>query len=229
VKKNAAQQAHVFLRKEAAAQRQLDAAIRMTFANEDQLAIHTVAAAAYGILRGLKQNQGRSELADRLGLGIFVVARDLALGKTDQMPPALAQSAVFAKLITDTVAAIQSGEVSHENDVIGKLRLINETGHWNKFNKAANFLKHADRDPRDTLPLDEMNNETLLFSGITAYLDLMGKPTPEMVVYAAFQGCEIEDLSPELRAASKQAPAKRRRTCLKLLRKLKTRSDFALS
>jgi hypothetical protein len=42
---------------EAAAQRQLDAAIRMTLAEEDELAIRTVVAAAYGILRGLKQNQ----------------------------------------------------------------------------------------------------------------------------------------------------------------------------
>jgi hypothetical protein len=60
------EKARVFLRKEAAAQRQLDAAIRMTLAEEDELAIHTVVAAAYGILRGLKQNQSRNELSDRL-------------------------------------------------------------------------------------------------------------------------------------------------------------------
>jgi hypothetical protein len=63
--------AQIYLRKEAAAQRQLDAAIRMTLEGEDELAIHTVAAAAYGILRDLKKHHGRRELADRLGLGIF--------------------------------------------------------------------------------------------------------------------------------------------------------------
>jgi hypothetical protein len=49
-------------RKEAAAQRQLDAAIRMTLHDEDELAIHSVVAAAYGVLRGLKKKKhGRRE------------------------------------------------------------------------------------------------------------------------------------------------------------------------
>ncbi len=79
--------ARVFIRKEAAAQRQIDAAIRMTLVEEDELAIHTVVAAAYGILRGLKQNQDRNKLSDRLGLGIFLIASDLASGRIAALPP----------------------------------------------------------------------------------------------------------------------------------------------
>ena len=84
--------AQVYLRKEAAAQRQLDAAIRMTLHDEDELAIHSVVAAAYGILRGLKKKHGRQELADRLGLGIFAIASDLASGKIAEISPVIAKA-----------------------------------------------------------------------------------------------------------------------------------------
>jgi hypothetical protein len=51
--------AQVYLRKEATAQSQLDAAIRMTLADEDELAIHSVAAAAYGVSRSLNSLRPR--------------------------------------------------------------------------------------------------------------------------------------------------------------------------
>jgi hypothetical protein len=47
--------AEVFVTKVAAAQRLLDAAIRMTFSDEDDLAIHSITAAAYRIIRDLTQ------------------------------------------------------------------------------------------------------------------------------------------------------------------------------
>ena len=52
-------EATIFINKLEAARRQLDAAIRMTFANEDELAIHTVAAAAYRLVRDLLNRRGR--------------------------------------------------------------------------------------------------------------------------------------------------------------------------
>jgi hypothetical protein len=55
--------ATVHLTKLAAAQRQLNAAIRMLLRNEDELAVHTVAAAAFRILRDIKKKHGRGELA----------------------------------------------------------------------------------------------------------------------------------------------------------------------
>ena len=52
-------QATIFINKLEAARRQLDTAIRMTFANEDALAIHTLAAAAHGIVRDILRKRGR--------------------------------------------------------------------------------------------------------------------------------------------------------------------------
>src|SRR5260221_5624954 len=56
--------AKVHINKLAAGERQLRAAIRMFFAEEDALAIHTVASAAYGILKDLKAERGQDEAHD---------------------------------------------------------------------------------------------------------------------------------------------------------------------
>ena len=65
----------------AAAQRQLDAAIRMMLSDEDELAVHTVAAASYRILRDLKQKRGSSELVDGFARGLYSIARDIMASK----------------------------------------------------------------------------------------------------------------------------------------------------
>ena len=57
----------VDITKTAAAQRQIDAAIRMMFSGEDSLAVHTVVAAALGIVRDLTKKRGEvSRLEDSL-------------------------------------------------------------------------------------------------------------------------------------------------------------------
>ena len=48
----------VHVTKAGAAQRQIDAAIRMLFSGEDPLAVHTVAAAAHGIVADLAEHRG---------------------------------------------------------------------------------------------------------------------------------------------------------------------------
>ena len=223
-----ADKAQVYLRKEAAAQRQLDAAIRMTLHDEDELAIHSVVAAAYGVLRGLKKKHGRRELADRLGIFIFAVASDLASGKIDKLPSIFADTQ-FANIIPDISAGIKRGEIKSEKEVSQRLVLINETSHWNKFNDSANFLKHADRDPDRILALDNVDNDPLFTSAITAYIELLGTPTWEMICYCVCRGFEIENFSPKLKAIAKEPLEKRRRACLSLLRELKMRGAVALA
>jgi hypothetical protein len=56
--------ASLHVTKLAAAKRQLQAAIRLFFLEEDELAIHTVASASYGLLKDLKRDRGVSEVAD---------------------------------------------------------------------------------------------------------------------------------------------------------------------
>jgi len=66
----------VHVTKLAAAQRQLRAAIRMFFAGEDELAVHTVASASYRILADLKEERGRDEVGDYYLTAIFYCVRD---------------------------------------------------------------------------------------------------------------------------------------------------------
>jgi hypothetical protein len=65
----------------AAASRELDAAIRMFFAREDELAIHTVASAAFRILRDLTKKHGKDFTAEALRPGLYQMARLYANGE----------------------------------------------------------------------------------------------------------------------------------------------------
>jgi hypothetical protein len=82
--------AEIYIMKLAAAERQLNAAIRMVLADEDELAIHTVAAAAYRILRDIKRNRGRSELSELFGAAVHGFAHDLVSGKLESLPSEIA-------------------------------------------------------------------------------------------------------------------------------------------
>ena len=57
--------AEVYITKVSAAQRQIDAAIRMLFSGEDPLAVHTVTAAVHGIVIDLAEQRGQ-KLSDEL-------------------------------------------------------------------------------------------------------------------------------------------------------------------
>ena len=72
--------AQIHVTKLFAAQRQLRAAIRMFFAGEDELAVHTVASAAYRIIADLKAKRGRDEVGDYYLTMIFYVVRDYHRG-----------------------------------------------------------------------------------------------------------------------------------------------------
>ncbi len=78
------------------------------------------------------------------------------------------------------------------------------------------------------MALDEVSNEMLFGSAISAYCEIMGRPTWEMIVYAVFQGYDIEKFSQKLRAIAKQPLRERRPACQVLLRELRTRGAAAL-
>lgn len=64
----------------AAAQRQLDAAIRIFFQREDELAIHTVTAAAFQILQDLTKLRGARFTSEVLKAGILSIAQQYVQG-----------------------------------------------------------------------------------------------------------------------------------------------------
>jgi hypothetical protein len=126
----------IAITKEAAAQRQIDAAVRMLFLHgEDLIAIHTVAAAARNLLK---------DLADRRGVDVDVEKR----------------SAV------STILNIRSGRDRfglNDQAVINYLSWMEDDKRTHQFrNKAANFLKHADKDPANHVDGSELDTVWLL-------------------------------------------------------------------
>ena len=159
----------VHITKLAAAERQLRAAIRMFFDEEDDLAIHTVASAAYKVLADLKADRGMDEVADWHLTSFFYVIRDYRRGT---LPDHLTQNNDFMSWVADIANQLPiTGETKLE-DVSVTVSRRAVIDYWNEKNKTANFLKHADRDPRAALPLDEIDNQTLLIQAYCAYRDL---------------------------------------------------------
>lgn len=169
-----------YINKLAAAQRQLHAAIRMTLHGEDELAIHTLAAAAYGILRDLKRSRGRSELSDAVGIGLYLYARNVLDGIPDPVLDRDCKESPTLKSIVDYILElIRSGKVQSADDVNRFLKFSDESSYWRWFNLPANFLKHADRDPIAVLNLDMIENKRLLLGALVAYTYFF-PPTPEL-------------------------------------------------
>ncbi len=160
----------VHVNKLAAAKRQLQAAIRMFFMSEDELAVHTVAAASYGLLKDIKSARGMSEAADAHLVAIFYLVRDYRRGT---LPAHMTGDAGFmaeVEQIADQLSPITAD--SRLSDVRAFVAPALERQYWNDTNRAANFLKHADRDTDGALPLDSLDNQLLLTKCFCAYQDV---------------------------------------------------------
>ena len=118
-----------------AARRQTDAAIRMLFGDEDAFAVHTVASAAFRILRDLAERHGNVDWHE------------------------------------ETKLRIRGGM---------------ERRFWRALDKAANFLKHADQDPDDTLEVEEEVNDCAIFYCCVYYKSLASAASHEMNVFLAW-------------------------------------------
>jgi len=155
--------ATLHINKLAAAKRQIQAAIRMYFAEEDELAVHIVASAAYNVLKDIKRSRGKSEAADFLGLIAFSFVSSWHRG---ELPPSLASE----KWIADLVRCNPDiGPHSEWVDCQGVTMSTDaERAYWNDTNKIANFLKHADRDT-DQLLSCKIHNCLLIVRALAAY------------------------------------------------------------
>src|SRR5262249_23096517 len=182
--------ATLHINKVVAASRQLDAAIRMFFAREDELAIHTVASAAFQILRNLMGRRGRKFTSELLQAGIYSIAREYAEGRLTKQTLKLIEDTQLKgqieKIIDDLRAEGDKFDVSRIH-IIASTR--EDQRAWPS--KAANFLKHADRDAEEHLAVDEVKNENVLIGACTAYLELMRVPTPEIMAFAAFYAVKM--------------------------------------
>jgi hypothetical protein len=162
--------ASLHINKLAASKRQIQAAIRMFFASEDELAVHTVAAAAYGLLKDIKKARGMSEAADAYLISIFYVIRDFHRGT---LPSHMTRDPAFmaeVRRLADQLAPITAD--SKLSDVRASVGPTLERQYWSDTNRAANFLKHADRDVDQSLSLDAIENQLLLIKCCCAYEDV---------------------------------------------------------
>jgi hypothetical protein len=210
----------------AAAQRQLDAAIRMKFSGEDVLAVHIVAAAALGLLRDKAKQRGRYVLADSIRAGLYSYAHALVAGTLSSADEALLNSDPQLQImISDIAAGIKVGTIVSESDISA---LASED--WRPFTKVANFLKHADRDPDAYLADDEVDNDTVLLTAAGALKMITGTTTPEIDVFYVNWMLEYEPetklqgVAEEIASALRTVkPATKNRACLRLIKMLKSR------
>ena len=217
-------QATVHITKIAAAGRQLDAAIRLFFMNEDELAIHTVAAAAFRILRDVSDNQDKNFTTEVFKLGIYNIAKRYAEGTVPEPELKLIKNSGIMPIVEKIVA---DPDFDHELIEVN-INKVTEQRAWPS--KTANFLKHADRDVDEHLPIDEVENEKLLMAGCAAYLHLMRVPTPEIMAYYAFWAAKndaVAEVGSEARGLAerivKLPEAKRHGECAKFIQQLKTK------
>jgi hypothetical protein len=129
----------IFVTKLEAARRQIDAAIRMIFNNEDSVAIHTVSAAAYKILRDIKKNRDRSELGDLLSTGIYALAENLISGKIDRLPYWAEESVTLKEMIEFYQKKITENKITtyKQFDEVFRVEYHGEQKAWRTFDAPA--------------------------------------------------------------------------------------------
>lgn len=159
----------VYVTKIAAARRQLCAAIRMFFAGEDELAIHTVASAAYRVLSDLKAERGRDEAADHYFNMVFYAVRDYRRGT---LPDYIKNDPEMMQFVRDIADRSSITASSNFNDFTVTVSPNVAQEFWRNRNAVSNFLKHADRDAKSHISLDDVDNLNLLFQANATYVDI---------------------------------------------------------
>ncbi len=169
----------LYINKLAVAERQLGAAIRLFFMEEDELAIHTIASAAYNVYADLLKVRGKEEWKFPLEYGILRAAYDLAHGELDK-------SELIAEFGNDAASVIlKISDSFSENPVLvpEDVTLVGVPeslrSDWHDLRRPANFLKHADKDHAGLLDTDSLETEEIILRAINASLHLNADFTKE--------------------------------------------------
>lgn len=216
----------------AAAERQIKAAIRMFFAGEDSLAVHTVAAAGYQLLADLKAKRGKSEAADTHFTSIFYAVRSLRRGT---LPKSMTGNPTVMAEIERLAELLPIGPDSRIEDVSASVDADGEKKYWKSRHKTANFLKHADKDSDALLAEQDLDNANLLMQAAGAYLDLLHRQLlPEGLVLWLFVCARDEDSSsvperfqPTFHLLAELTPDHRYEFCIAWIKKLSAQASAA--
>jgi hypothetical protein len=159
----------VHITKLAAAERQLRAAIRLYFDEEDELAVHIVASATYRLLSDLSKARGIDVAADSYRTGFFYIVRDFRRGTLPEDMTANEELMAFVRSVAEKLPIKADSELDDISVTISPAIAVE---FWKIRNKAANFLKHADRDATQSLRTEEIDNFLLLMQCVAAYNQL---------------------------------------------------------
>lgn len=143
----------VSITKFSAAQRQIDSAIRMLFSGEDALAVHTIAAAAHGIVLDLAKKRNLPLYTESIRKTIVTQYRQQ-----------------FGETIPNEKLQILTAQFEKKH-------------FRPHLNRPANFLKHADKDAGKVLGEDSLQTDLLLLVSCVTYAELGLEYTPEMKTY----------------------------------------------
>jgi len=178
----------------AAAKRQLVAAIRMYFLEEEELAIHTITSAVYSTLKDIKHSKGGDEVEDIFSNTFFYLIRDYHRGV---LPNDITSNLDSMTLINELVAKLPITADFVPSDVKVSMSTESVKNYWKQNNKTANFLKHADKDITGTLNPENIDNRMLLMKCVNAYRDIAPDDLGnEGIIFSAF----VSALNPAYRS-----------------------------
>jgi hypothetical protein len=184
-------EATVHVTKIAAAKRQLDTAIRMYFACDDELSIHTLVAAAFRILRDVIQSRGMNYGQEVVRAGLCAIAKEYGQGTlSEDVLKTIKESGLLHLFETILAEIREHGDKFVQSRIQITDPIKAEQRAWPS--APANFLKHADRDADALLAAGDVNNEVFLMGACAAYLELMRTPSPEIMAFIALWAAEHE-------------------------------------
>jgi hypothetical protein len=172
----------------------------MFFDQEDELAIHTIAAASFQVLRDVTKKRGLHFTVEVFRTGILSIAKQYADGTLPPDKLAMIKRSAIMAVIEPLIADIRAQGDEFDSRRIGVgISEQHERKIW--LTQVTNFLKHADRDANDLLSANDLDNEKLLMATSAAYVELTNGPTPEITAYFAFWAAnnhEVEGLAKEV-------------------------------
>jgi hypothetical protein len=223
--------ATIQISKIAAAQRQLDAAIRIFFQREDELAIHTVTAAAFQILRDVTKECGGHFTSEVFRQGILSIAQQCVQGTLPPDKKAMIEGSSLMPTIAELAEQIRVRGDNFDKERI-QVNVSKRHEHKLWLSETTVFLKHAERDPNNFLSAAGLDNEKMLMAASAAYIELMNQPTPEITAYFAFWAArndQVHDIAGEAQPFARQleatADAQRYETCTKFIRDRKANNN----
>ncbi len=148
-----------------AAKRLIISGIHMHENKEDPLATHVVAASALNLLRELIASSGEPYQMRVLREGIFLSA----IAYLEKRPVNIPDTQEVNELIEKVAAAIQEGELMDASQLKIDLEKQKIIALLDSVYRPYNFLKHADKDPLETLEDGDVAPAVAILHALTAF------------------------------------------------------------